>query len=188
MVQPKFNIAPGKFLKKNLIFFSVQYIGLLTYFILQLGVGEAKAQMSFVDLAKKMEVEKKNIVVYFSSEYCIYCRMQEAQIKQYFPLKQRLERDYYFVAGSAESEKPIFFNQMEFINPNPNDPYQVNEFINTYGKDENGKVAYPLWLYFDKDYRLILRFYGLMRPGNILKVLDKLEAVEMDNLNKLKNE
>lgn len=53
-------------------------------------------------------------------------------------------------------------------------PYQVNNFVNIYGKDEKGFFGYPLWLYFDKDYRLVLRFYGLMPPKNILKALDKI--------------
>ncbi|MDR2123317.1 MAG: thioredoxin family protein [Flavobacteriaceae bacterium] len=128
-----------------------------------------------------MSKEKKYVVVYIRSKYCTYCLMQEAQIKKNQRLKQKLDSSFYFVKGLAENDSVIVFNHKKYTNPKPEKPYQVNDFINVYGKNEKGFVAYPLWLYFDRDYRLILRFYGLMPPENILKVLDEIEKADTPN-------
>lgn len=142
--------------------------------LLAFSVHTASAQMNFSELDKKMSDEQKYIVVYIGSKYCAYCLMQEAQIKKNNTLRQRLDSAFYFVKGLAEDAAAIAFNHTQYLNPNPQDPYQVNDFVNVYGKNEKGFVGYPLWLYFDKNYRLLLRFYGLMPPRNILKVLDKI--------------
>lgn len=135
----------------------------------------ASAQVSFGELQKYMPEAKKHIVVYITSKYCTYCLMQDAQIRKNRQLRQRLNNDFYFVKVIAESDSAIVFNGNVYVNPKPENPYQMNDFVNVYGKNEEGKVAYPLWLYFDKDYKLMLRFYGLMPPKNILKVLNEIE-------------
>lgn len=135
----------------------------------------ANAQINFGELQKLMSEEKKEIVVYITSKYCTYCLMQDAQIRKNRQLQQRLNNDFYFVKVIAESDSAIVFNGKVYVNPKPEDPYQMNDFVNVYGKNEAGNVGYPLWLYFDKDYKLMLRFYGLMPPKNILKVLNEIE-------------
>lgn len=151
--------------------------------LLLFSVYTAGAQMNFKELDKKMSERKKYIIVYISSGYCTYCLMQEVQIRKNSGLKQKLASDFYFVKGLAEDDSAIVFNHKKYVNPDPGNPYEVNDFVNVYGKNEKGFVGYPLWLYFDKNYRLIFRFYGLMPPKNILKVLDKLTTV----MNKEKN-
>ncbi|MBX2923203.1 MAG: hypothetical protein KF746_13470 [Chitinophagaceae bacterium] len=149
----------------------------VTLLLMLFSVHTASAQMNFAELDKKMSEEKKYIVVYIGSKYCTYCLMQEAQIKKNNALGQKLDSAFYFVKGLAEADSAIVFNHKHYLNPNPQNPYQVNDFVTVYGKNEKGFVSYPLWLYFDKDYRLLLRFYGLMPPKNILKVLDRIAAV-----------
>ncbi|MFT4204077.1 MAG: thioredoxin fold domain-containing protein [Chitinophagaceae bacterium] len=146
--------------------------------LLLFSVYTATAQINFTELDKKMSQEKRYVVVCINSKYCTYCLMQEAQMKKNNTLRQRMDSGFYFVKTMAESDSAIVFNHRKYINPNPEDPYQVNDFVNIYGKHGKGFVGYPLWLYFDKDYRLVLRFYGLMPPKNILKVLDIIEKVD----------
>ncbi|ANH79811.1 hypothetical protein A8C56_01430 [Niabella ginsenosidivorans] len=133
--------------------------------------------MSFAELDWQMTKEKKYVVVYIRSKHCTYCLMQEAQLRKNSHLKLRLERDFYFVEGKAEEDSVIVFDHTAYGNPDPQNPRQVNDFVTVYGKDKEGMVGYPLWLYFDKNYRLLLRFYGLMPPENILKILDRISAV-----------
>src|SRR5690625_2132065 len=135
----------------------------------------AQAQMNFKTLARKMPEEERYIAVLIDSRYCAYCIMQEKQINKHKTLRRRLDHDFYYVKGLAETADSIVFNHKKYVNPDPEDPHQVNDFVNIYGKDKDGNLAYPLWLFFDKNYRLILRFYGLMTPENISKVLDRVE-------------
>ncbi|MFT3901941.1 MAG: hypothetical protein QM727_02155 [Niabella sp.] len=157
--------------------------GMVVSLFLFFSVHTVTAQMNFGELEQRMSKEKRYIVVYITSKYCTYCLMQDAQIKKHKELKQKLDRNYYFVKEVAESDSIITFNNKEYANPEPKNPYQVNDFVNVYGHDEKGSIGYPLWLYFDKDYRLLLRFHGLMPPGNILKVLDKIEKSGASNNN-----
>jgi len=140
----------------------------------------AHAQINFDELDLRMAKEKRYIVVYVHSRYCAPCLMQEAQINKDSLLLDRLKNDFYYVSMEAESSDSIIFNHQRFVNLQPKEKYGVNKFVRVYGENRKGDLAYPLWLYFDKDYRLILRFYGLMPPKDIRKVLDKIEEASVE--------
>lgn len=131
--------------------------------------------MSFKELARKQAQEKRPMVIYVSSKYCVYCLMQEAKVRKDKKLSEKLNEEYYFVKGNAEKDTDIPFHNQHFVIPDQNDSYAVNEFVKVYGKNEEGMIAYPLWLFFDKDYQLLMRFQGLMQTKNILKALDLIE-------------
>lgn len=155
-------------------------IFVLTFF----SVFSVKAQMNFAELNQSMQEERKPMVIYVSSKYCLYCLMQEKKVKNDKVLLQRLNQDYYFAKLLAEKDKEVVFNNERYVNQDPKDNYSINDFATIYGENE-GVVGFPLWLFFDSNYQLNFRYSGLLTPKDLVKILDTLESKKPISTNKL---
>lgn len=113
-----------------------------------------------------MKTEPKFIIVNISSKGCIYCMMQEKKIKKDKLLQQNLASQVYSISIMAEHSNSFKFDSTNFKN--------METFIDKYGKDKFGYLAYPLWIIFDKQYQPIYRYYGLLKNEEIEKLLQIL--------------
>ncbi|WP_442795212.1 hypothetical protein [Pelobium manganitolerans] len=48
------------------------------------------------------------------------------------------------------------------------------QFTDQQGKDEKGFIAFPLWMIFDPDYKVIYRYTGLLSSEKLEKMLDAI--------------
>lgn len=138
------------------------------FMILFVGYGfTLNAQISFENLQVGMSMEKRYIVMNISSRSCIYCLMQEKKMQKDKVLQERLKNEVYFLSWQTEQQVCFIFNGQKYASG--------EEFIENYGRDENGTIAYPLWLIFDENYRIIYRYFGLLSTEKITKLLDVLK-------------
>lgn len=126
--------------------------------------GTLKAQVSFESIDQKMRTEPKFIVMNVSTKSCVYCLMQQKKIQKNTTLRNRLESEVYYLSWMVDETTGITFNDKRFNSG--------KIFIDQYGNDENGFVAYPLWLIFDKEYKVLYRYAGVMSPEKISEILD----------------
>ncbi len=126
--------------------------------------GTLKAQIRFGTLQQRMKAEQKFIIMNVSTRSCVYCLMQEKKIQKHKAVKSRLNSEVYYLSWMVEETAGFTFNGNQFNSG--------TAFIDQYGKDENGFVAYPLWLIFDKGYKVLYRYFGVISPEKIGEILD----------------
>ena len=78
-------------------------------------------------------MEKRYIVMNISSRSCIYCLMQEKKMQKDKVLQERLKNEVYFLSWQTEQQVCFIFNGQKYASG--------EEFIENYGRDENGTIA-----------------------------------------------
>ena len=138
---------------------------------------KVNAQISLDSLQKAMKVQPRYILMNIDSEHCLYCMMQKKRIQNDKNLLKKLNNDVYFVMWRLENQPDFVFNGISFTK-SKNNQYAGNEFLNKYAKDPHNPVGFPAWLVFDKNYKVIYRYFGLLPNSSINKMVDILQAAE----------
>ena len=137
-------------------------------FFLVFAVSVAKAQIGFDTLAQQMQKEKKYIVMSVGTKSCVYCLMQEKKMRKDEALKKRLADEVYYLSWKQDEQHNFWFNNREYTTG--------EQFTDQYGKDEKGFIAFPLWMIFDPEYKVIYRYTGLLSPEKIEKILNAIRS------------
>lgn len=116
--------------------------------------------------------DAKPVLVLLSTEWCQYCQMQKLQIRKNKKFLQK-EHLFYYVEFDAESKNPIQFQGNEYVFK----PTGANVGTHELAETLNGpnKLAFPTWILLDKNYKVLFRHGGVLRPQQINELLDTLE-------------
>lgn len=128
------------------------------------------AQISFEILQQEMPTEPRVILMNISSRTCTYCLMQTKRIEKDLPLKKRLNDEVYYLSWTMEYENEFQFNGETFDSG--------SDFVERYGKDEHGNLAFPIWLIFDKNDHVVYRSFGLLTTDSVDELLNVLNEAE----------
>ena len=103
--------------------------------------------------------------------------MQKKRIENDKDLQKKLNNDVYFVMWELESQPDFVFDNTQFTKDKSN-RYAGSAFIDKYAKDPHNPVGYPVWLIFDKNYKVIYHYFGLLPNSSINKMIDILKKTE----------
>ena len=154
-----------------------KYLSIGFLFALLFTTVQANAQISFDSLQKAMKIQPRYILMNVHSEYCLYCMMQKKRIENDKDLLKKLNNDVYFVQWKLESQPNFVFNNTSFTKSG-NNRYAGTAFLNKYAKDPHNPVAFPAWLVFDQDYKVIYHYFGLLPNSSITKMIDIIQKNE----------
>ena len=138
--------------------------------LLLIMITQIKAQISFEKLQQEMPTKPRFILMGISSQTCAVCLMQSKIIKKNLLLRERLDDNVYYLSWIMEYESELQFNGEKFETG--------SNFVERYGKDEHGNLAYPIWLIFDKNYNVVYRYFGLLSAEKVGKLLNVLGEAE----------
>ncbi|MEO6683611.1 MAG: thioredoxin family protein [Ginsengibacter sp.] len=129
------------------------------------------AYLSLEEVKEAMMKEEKLIVMNFSTDWCAYCKIQERQLKKNDEVSQLLNDRTYYITLNAETKDTLKFNNIIF-NPSP---YKggIHELALAVS-EKNEHPAFPMWVIFNKDYEIIFRKNGLVKPKDLVEVLKNL--------------
>lgn len=116
--------------------------------------------------------EPKPLLILLSTEWCQYCQMQKQQIRKNNKFLQK-ESLFHYVEFDAELKTPIQFQGKEYVFK----PTGANVGTHELAVALNGpnKLAFPTWVLLDKNYQVLFRHGGVLRPQQINELLDTLE-------------
>jgi len=150
-----------------MIRFFIFWLLLLPVFIFSQNKKQKVVALSFVQLQDSMSINPKPVLLKIETDWCVYCKMQEAQILKNDSLQQLLSSNFYFVKMDAESKEDIKFNGRTYSFHAVNKVHYLAETLGT----ESGKLAYPVMIVLDNNYQVLYRNHGMVQSKDLYKIL-----------------
>ena len=128
-------------------------------------------ELSLEEIEAAMKTDERLIVIQLSTDWCVYCKMQDRQLSKDEEITQILENKTYYINLNAESKDTVKFN---------NTLYSPSSFKNGLHEftlavsGQNEQPSFPMWVIFNKDYEIIYRQTGLVKPKELTEVLKTL--------------
>lgn len=120
-----------------------------------------QAQIDLRDFNQQFKQNSKPIFLYFSTDWCGVCKIQEKEIEKHPTIKSILNTDFYFIKLNRESEEVIEFLDQKYQSNSQNKIHSfVTEFV------PNKDVAFPLWIILDENLEVLGKFSGLIKKKN----------------------
>lgn len=124
--------------------------------------------ITFLQLQDSMQLNPKPILIKIFTNWCVYCKMQDAQILKSDSIQQLLCDRFYYVEFDAESKEEIIFNGHKFQYINSSGVHQLAVLL---GSDKSG-LSYPVMALLDHQYRGLFRSNGLVSAKNLFQILN----------------
>ena len=131
------------------------------------------AQVDFDQLNQLYKNEPKPILIYFYTDWCRICKIQEKQIEQNLSLKESLNNDVYFIKFDAESDRDVSFLNQNFKANSSKNKKTNHSLLNAFIQQQ--EINYPLWIFLNQDLELIDKYPGLIQPKNLEKIINQLK-------------
>ena len=128
-------------------------------------------ELSLEEIEESMKTDERLIVLQFSTDWCVYCKMQDRQLSKDKNVSNLLEERTYYINLNAESKDTLAFNNTTY-NPSPykNGLHELTQAVT----GENQQPAFPMWVIFNTDYEIIYRQNGLVKTKDLSEVLKTL--------------
>ncbi len=131
------------------------------------------AQVDFDQLNQLYKNEPRPILIYFYTDWCRICKIQEKQIEQNLSLKESLNNDVYFIKFDAESDRDVSFLNQNFKANSSKNKKTNHSLLNAFIQQQ--EINYPLWIFLNQDLELIDKYPGLIQPKNLEKIINQLK-------------
>ncbi len=126
--------------------------------------------LTFLQLQDSMQLHPKPILLKLSTDWCVYCKLQDKQIEKSDSLQKILQKSYYYVEMDAETKATMIFNGRQYHSRSNGLSKGVHELAEALGK-ENGQIGYPVIVVLNERYKMLYRYQGLMGRNELIKVL-----------------
>ena len=153
-------------------------IFLLLLFLMHLstfGQGNKATILSVSEIDEAMQKEPRMIVMEIFTDWCMYCKMQERQIRKDVELNNLLKKETYYVTLNGASKESFYFNK-QIYKPSPY-PNGIHGFTLAISQ-ANEPPSYPMWVIFNKKQEILFRHSGLLKPTQLASVLMTLLKIE----------
>lgn len=112
-------------------------------------------------------LDGKKILLYFHTDWCVYCRKMEQAVFTNENIKKTLRSDYIFVKMDAETDEEIYFDGIKY-NKEEGEKYH---FLANALASREGQLVFPTFLILNKDFQLLKSHYQYMSIKQFQKFL-----------------
>lgn len=126
---------------------------------------------SLPDVEEAMQKDPRLIVIQLTTDWCVYCKMQDRQLSKDVAINQILEEKTYYVNLNGESKDTLKFNEKVY------GPSLYKNGLHDFTLAVSGKneqPSFPMWVIFNANHELIYRQSGLVKPKELTEVLKVL--------------
>ena len=131
------------------------------------GYSQNGTAISFIQLDQRMKQEPRQVVIKIYTDWCAICKLQDRQVKKDKALQQLLASDYYYVEFNAETKEPIVFDGASYTF-SPQGTGGIHNLALLLGGKQ---LAYPCWVLLSQDYKILLRYNGLLKGSDLQNIL-----------------
>ncbi|UMB61765.1 thioredoxin family protein [Lutibacter sp. A80] len=122
-----------------------------------------------------MMVEAKPILIFMSTDWCQYCKVQKKQLRKNKKFKNKLD-DFYYVEFDGESTDNIVFNNYIFQSNTKRNRKSTHDLVFALNNSEN--ISFPNWVLLDNKYQVVFRYGGLLYPEQVHDLLTVVEQLK----------
>lgn len=146
----------------------------ITFFLTCLsatGQDRQTEDLSLEEIEAAMKTDERLIVLQFSTDWCVYCKMQERQLNKDNHITHLLYEKTYYSRIDAESKDTIRFNQTLY-HPSSYKNGLHELMLDVAGKNE--QPLFPMWVIINKENEIVYRQYGVVKLKDLAGVLKTL--------------
>ena len=114
--------------------------------------------VSFEVLDESLKKETKPVVIYFYTDWCVYCKKMDRNAFRDPEIISALNQNFYAVKMNAESTAEIEFEGQIFTNEQAktkrNGIHQIPMLL---ADRENKPISFPVFMVLDKDFRVKIK-------------------------------
>lgn len=129
---------------------------------------------TFDKIETLQKVKEKNVVVFFHTNWCKYCRAMHKNTFKNEAVIKTLNDDFYFIDFDAEQKTDVFFNNKIFgfkSNGLSSGTHEIAIALATVDK----QLHYPTLCVLNSKNEIIFRYNGFLTANKLLVVLKKLK-------------
>jgi thioredoxin-related protein len=130
--------------------------------------------LSFSALQDSMIKKPKPILIKIYTDWCVYCKMQDQQLKKSDSLKNIINKNFYFAELDAETTDSIYFNGKGYGYKAGGISAGINELAEILGK-QNGQLTYPAIIILNSEYQILYRLQGLINNVQLIQLLHTIQ-------------
>ncbi|MCM4155096.1 thioredoxin fold domain-containing protein [Gramella sp. AN32] len=129
--------------------------------------------IGFEDLEDSLKVKTKPVVLYFYTDWCVYCKKMDKNAFRDPEIVSKVNQDFYAVKMNAESTEPVEFEGQTFTNEQAkvkrNGVHQIPQILAT---REDRPISFPVVMVLDENFRVKRRSFEYLTSEK-LKILIK---------------
>ena len=127
-------------------------------------------QINIDKLNIDFKINQKPIIIYFYTDWCAYCKIQEKEIEKI----KAFQETVYFIKLNAESDQKIHFLGIDF-NPNKSENnIKTHEFVKEFIQSKE-QESYPFLVILDKNLEVLERYNGLLTTEKLTVIINALK-------------
>lgn len=129
--------------------------------------------LGFEELEDSLRTETKPVLIYFYTEWCVYCKKMDRNAFKNKEIIQKLNREFYAVKMDAESAESIKFEGQVFTNEqqktNRNGIHQIPLLL---AGRKDKPISFPVVMVLDESFKVTRKSHEYLTTDN-LKTLIK---------------
>ncbi len=126
-------------------------------------------------LTDSMNIQPKPILMLISTDWCNYCRMQQAQLQKNQDFIAAKDQ-FYYVELNAETKDSIKFNGTVYRYQNTGPSTGIHGLAVELANQKGG-IAYPTWILLDQKYKILFKHPGLLPPQELKQLLNAIDSI-----------
>lgn len=124
--------------------------------------------LTFHELDALWEVKPKRTVLFFTTDWCVYCEKMKRVTFRNKRVMQALNNRYYAVEMNAETQDTIWFDQQKFYNSQHGKRQPIHQLAMLFIQRKNEPIAFPVLVLLDEKFTIISRSYQYLSPKQLL--------------------
>ena len=130
------------------------------------------SQINISQYDKLYKENSKASVIYFYTDWCGICKIQEKQIYTNQALKKQLDEEVYFLKINGEDENNLTFLNNIFKTNSTQKLKANHELVKTFFSPQ--EINYPLWVILNKNQEIVGKYSGLIKSKNLTNIINQL--------------
>lgn len=150
----------------NLIY---RFISILSLALVSSAVSAQLKPIPIGELTDSMRIHPKPALILITTDWCTYCRMQQAQLKKNREF-QKAAAYMYFSEFDAENSEAVVFNDTTYRFHSTGASTGSHELAFSLGS-VNNRLAFPTWVLLNEHFEVIFKFPGIIRASDLSVLL-----------------
>ena len=145
----------------------MKYLFVILFFILS---NLVHAQISLTEFNFRFKEQPKIIMLYFYTDWCNVCKIQEKQIHSNPKIQAFLKNEVYYIKINGESSESINFLDQTYI---PSLDQKTHPFATIF--IHKNDITYPMWIILDQNLKIIDQYSGLIKSNTFELLIDQIK-------------
>lgn len=154
---------------------------LFLFIIISQQITAQKAEIEWIgfeDLEDSLQVRNKPVLIYFYTDWCVYCKKMDKNAFRNPEVISKINNDFYAVKMDAESLDSIEFEGQTFINEqarnNRNGVHQIPLLL---ASREGRSFTFPVLMVLDKNFRIRKRSFEYLTSEAMKELIKGRESI-----------